>query len=510
MKILFESALTINREIKKLISKDALSSFSTTDYQGDNANYCTSLFSDHLIDPNESNRMFLLYMGKQLFDWADKKLQNGYFNMEDVHHGAELFLGFLPRYIDLFPEDSKAKELIINVANYTGNWNNLTDEWYNYSLKNFNSWRLGSAGIDQNDQYKFNTADHLRFVHISLLAWRISSDQKYLDWSLNYSREFAKRIGESNDIIPVAWDCHWNKFFSVDMKSPEEQFLAANHHHLKNDPISGIENLLASGAIYIFGQMYIITKDNIFLNASKKIIKNITPFLTKPQSDNVGIIISYYRNIFSDYSYDKLILDSLSQIPPSDSSEIMLTFPQTEKVRKSGLGNRKDMIYWFTFDLLGSKEFQEPPTSYFSLLYNITGNVEYAERAFSTAAKKIKIASSLLRSGFEHSDSGKHLSSVISGHGRNWGVGAVTGCYSKLIVGSNENLGIADYLIKFKSPTLKAGCLPLIRELPDNKSELILYNFSNKKNSIKFVYKNNKENILEIQPNSASKIILEN
>ena len=36
--------------------------------------------------------MFLLYMGKQLFDWADKNLQNGYFKMEDAHHGAELFL----------------------------------------------------------------------------------------------------------------------------------------------------------------------------------------------------------------------------------------------------------------------------------------------------------------------------------------------------------------------------------------------------------------------------------
>ena len=33
--------------------------------------------------------------------------------MEDAHHGSELFLGFLPRYIDLFPDDLEAKELII-------------------------------------------------------------------------------------------------------------------------------------------------------------------------------------------------------------------------------------------------------------------------------------------------------------------------------------------------------------------------------------------------------------
>ena len=131
--------------------------------------------------------------------------------------------------------------------------------------------------------------------------------------------------------------------------------------------------------------------------------------------------------------------------------------------------------------------------------------VHDSSKSYRTAAKKIKIASSLLRSGFEHSDSGKHLSSVISGHGRNWGVGAVTGCYSKLIVGSNENLGIADYLIKFNSPTLKAGCLPLIRELPDNKSELILYNFSNKKNSIKLKrnnFLNNKMTLCKIITNN--------
>ena len=73
---------------------------------------------------------------------------------------------------------------------------------------------------------------------------------------------------------------------------------------------------------------------------------------------------------------------------------------------------------------------REPSTSYFSLLYNITGKIEYAERAFRTAAKKIKIASSILRLGSEHSDSGKHFGSIVSGHGRNWGIGVVTGCYT--------------------------------------------------------------------------------
>ena len=51
--------------------------------------------------------------------------------MEDVHHGSELFLGFLPRYIDIFPENLKAKELIINVSKFIGNWDKQTEDWYN-------------------------------------------------------------------------------------------------------------------------------------------------------------------------------------------------------------------------------------------------------------------------------------------------------------------------------------------------------------------------------------------
>ena len=510
MKILFESAFAINQEIKKLINKEALNSFSNSIYKGDNANYCISLFHDYLIDPNESNKNFLFYMGNKLINWAENHLHRGYFKMEDVHHGSELFLGFLPRYIDLFPDNLKAKELIVNVSKLIGNWDKETEDWYNYSQKNFNSWYFGSDGISHIDNYKFNTADHLRFVHIALLAWHIASDQKYLDWSIDYSKRFAEKIIFTKETIPVAWNCEWKEFFSKDMINPEEKFLASNHHHFKDDPLSGVENLIASGFIFIFGELYQITNDNIFLEASKKIINNLIPIIDHPYSDNVGTIISYYRNTFSDYYFDKLVLDSISNLKPYDDSEIMLTFPQNQIIKRPGIGNRKDMIYWYLFNDFKPKEFTEPSTSYFSLLYNITGKIKYAERALRTAAKKIKIASSILRLGSEHSDSGKHFSSIVSGHGRNWGIGSVTGCYTKLIIGSNENLGNSDYLVKFKSATITAGCLPLIRELQDESTELKIFNFSNKKNSIKFSYKKKEDILREIQPNSEIKIIFKN
>ena len=125
-----------------------------------------------------------------------------------------------------------------------------------------------------------------------------------------------------------------------------------------------------------------------------------------------------------------------------------------------------------------------------------------------TASRKLKIASSILRSGHEHSDSGKLLSSVISGHGRNWGVGAITGCYPSLIIGSDENLGIYNYNFKFLSKTLSSGCLPLVRSLLDNKIELLFYNFSNVKQNIRLVYKKTSEQInFNLEPNSFIKKI---
>ena len=120
----------------------------------------------------------------------------------------------------------------------------------------------------------------------------------------------------------------------------------------------------------------------------------------------------------------------------------MLGFPENENVRLKGIGNRKDMIYWYYLEKLEAKHTDEPPTSFFTLAYNITGKIEFAERALKTSSRKIKIASSILRSGHEHSDSGKLYSSVISGHGRNWGVGSITGCYPSLFIGSDGNLGI--------------------------------------------------------------------
>ena len=54
------------------------------------------------------------------------------------------------------------------------------------------------------------------------------------------------------------------------MKTPSEKFLAANHHHILGDTLSGVENLVASGTIYAFGDLYTLFQENVF----KRLIAN--------------------------------------------------------------------------------------------------------------------------------------------------------------------------------------------------------------------------------------------
>ena len=138
------------------------------------------------------------------------------------------------------------------------------------------------------------------------------------------------------------------------------------------------------------------------------------------------------------------------------------------------------MVYWQLLNQDGKFGFlTEPPTSFFTLIYQITGDVNHAYRALTMAARKFKIARSSLRSGYEHADMGRTVCSVSSGHGRNWGIGSVTGCYSPLILGTSDSFGSLNPIIEWKSPNISMGCVSIIRRLDSNSSELNLFNFSN-------------------------------
>jgi len=476
------------REIKNL--KDRADS-------GDNANFAVSLFQEYLISPNSQIKNFLSNLAETVFSWANRNLYDGYEKMATAHHGPELFLGFLPKYIEAFPEETRSKSLILEAVKYIGNWKKKEVNWYDYENETFKSWYLGSTGFDPKKVFAYETADHIRFIHIALVAWKIEDDNKYLDWALKYGKKFAKKITDSDEVIPVAWGLDGKSYYPEDMEERAEKFLASNHHHILEDPLSGVENLIASGAIYAFGDLYNICQENIFKEAAKKIIIQLLSCINNPYADPAAAAISYYRDTFLDYSFDKQIVEISKNIPSYNSSELALFFPEKKKIRQSGIGNRKDMVYWQFLNEDGTfKLSNEPSTSFFTLIYQITGDINHADRALTMAARKFKIARSVLRSGYEHADMGCAVCSVSSGHGRNWGIGSVTGCYSPLILGSTEYFGSLKPIIEWKSPNISNGCISIIRRLDSNSSELNLFNFSNNNTQVEVNVVKSKKNII--------------
>ena len=110
MKDLFEAISSISIELNEISQESIPREIENLKFRGDNANFAISIFQEHLINPNSQTKEFLKNLAETLYRWADIHLLEGYEKMATAHHGPELFIGFLPRYIDVFPEEKKSKK----------------------------------------------------------------------------------------------------------------------------------------------------------------------------------------------------------------------------------------------------------------------------------------------------------------------------------------------------------------------------------------------------------------
>ncbi|SVB86796.1 uncharacterized protein METZ01_LOCUS239650, partial [marine metagenome] len=150
--------------------------------------------------------------------------------------------------------------------------------------------------------------------------------------------------------------------------------------------------------------------------------------------------------------------------------------------REPGIGKRRDMLYWGEFGEDGSaRPLREPSTAASTLAFQISGDVRHARRALRGGARKFGMALRILRGGREHADMGGAICSVAAGHGRNWGTGAVTGCYGALLLGCREARGEVVPAVRLRDAAGTArvpeDILPLVRPKVDTQSgELWLFN----------------------------------
>lgn len=448
----------------------------------DEANYALAWFPHYLITGDSNVLEHFDTLKDALAGWVERDCFHGYEKKAEAHHGPEPFLLFLPRYLGLKPEDKEAISLLTDAAEHIGNWVSEIPDWYDYTRDTFIGYNIGTEFVDNQDKDRYELAEHFRFIHIALATYRITGEKRYVDWAIRYGQKRAERIITASEPMPLLWDLNEKGLSEEEVNEKNLHRLVASGHHIPGDPLAGIENLLASGAIYALGDLYLLTGEEIYKSAARRIIEPLLTSLSDPFNDPAAAVISYYRWTFQDTSYDSVIEEGLQNLPTTPPELLALVFPEEIRRRELGVGKRSDMAYWGEWSDDGSvKPIREPSTATLTLAYQLTGDVAYAHRALQNAGTRLNIARRVLRGGREHADMGGAVCSVAAGHGRNWGHGAVTSCYGPLLLGTREIFGMVEPLIVIRQANgtrhNPAELLSLVRPIVSTDTfEIIFYN----------------------------------
>ncbi len=449
----------------------------------DEANYALSWFPHYLITGDSTVLKHFDALKAALMGWVERDCVHGYEPKAEAHHGTEPFLLFLPRYIGIQPEDTEAISLLTDAAEHIGNWVSEVPPWYDYERDTFIGYNIGTQFVENDEKNAYELAEHFRFIHIALAAYHVTGEKRYVEWALRYGRKRAERIIAAPDPMPLLWDLNEHGLSEEDVNAKNLHRLVASSHHIPGDPLAGIENLLASGAIYALGDLYLLSEEDIFQTAAKRIVEPLVTSLDDPYNDPAAAALSYYRWTFDDTYFDDAIIEGLKKLPSTPPDLLALVFPQQTRRRELGVGKRADMAYWGEWSDDGSvKPMKEPSTATLTLAYQVTGDVSYALRALQNAAIRLNMARRVLRGGREHADMGGAVCSVAAGHGRNWGQGVVTACYGPLLLGTREVFSKVVPLITIKKADGKSQIpstlLSLVRPLvgTDKNVEMTFYN----------------------------------
>ena len=353
--------------------------------------------------------------------------------------------------------------LLLDAAEHVGNWCTDVPDWFDYRRGCFRSFHIGSRVVGDDPRFAFELAEHLRFLHLALAAYRVSGESRYLEWADRYGTVWARRIAAVEDRFPPLWTQAGEPVHEAQAAGQPIAAAAGAGHHVAGDPLAGLENLLASGAIHALGDLYDACGAERYRTAARRLAEPLVAELADPYADPAAAALCHYRQTFADRSMDDAIRAQFGRFAPASSRPLAMVFPEDQRRRVPGVGRRKDMIHWAEWHEDGStRPTRAPCTAALTLAYRMTGNADYAARALDTAARKLVMARRVLRGGREHADMGGAICSVAAGHGRNWGAGAVTGCYGPLLLGTRDRMSALTPRIELGDAP--AGLLSLVSD----------------------------------------------
>ena len=420
----------------------------------DEGSFVASWFGYYLLTGDPRILDFLRWLRDGFLDWARSHLFHGYYAEGEVHHQPENFIFFLPRLWHADP-DSRVAQALDDAAHHAGNWIDAVPPWYDWQQHRFRSWRLGTREVAAHPPYDIEHPDHFRIIQVALCACQAVGDERYLELARDFCRRWARDILGS-DALPAV------RLLTETQAShlyPPSLLHAANA-----GPEERLELHIGAGTVDALLDLFAITGDQELAAAARKIVTSGLHLVGQPYSHPLAAAARRYRIATGDKMLDA---DIVARVPAANGdfeSAMVLAAPRGP--HPMGLGQRCDQVQWMRLnDGEHWRPDERPSPAALVLAWDITGDERLATEAMTVAAQRMELAAAL-DDGREHGCGGRSASAIASGHGRNAGIGEVTGVLYPLALGSCRQFGADQPQVVISCPEqagLPQGCAALWR-----------------------------------------------
>jgi len=345
--------------------------------------------------------------------------EHGYWILNDAHHGPEHFIYYLAGMQQWGIDSNNVCELLTDCAEHITRKIDGSESWIDLETGLFRALYFGTGCWLEHEHSKINIPDHLRFVSLALLAYDASHHAVYKNWAVEYGRRWADEIARSRD-IPVALTPEG----AIYTLPPRGRRHSRDIFHLLSSNLESklarAESFIASDAVNVFLQLWRLTDDPRFLLATETIIDAAIEDIASPDAAALVDLIRLYRLLTDSRRYDHHVLKLADFFSPWSFSEIGLTIPPVAADRAVGIGKRKDSVLWLED---GRARCHNPV--HLAFVADIKRDTKLAQRALEISRAYFLAARRLLPDGRDDGCSGRTISSVMRGHGRDNGTGVV-------------------------------------------------------------------------------------
>jgi len=442
----------------------------------DEATFISSWFAHYLATGDSAARDFMGWMFEQYLAYSATHFYHGYFPEQEAHHGPELALFFLPRFVRAFPEDDRAVLALEDAAHHVGNWAEGAPDWYDWERHRFRSYYLGTRVVRPEPPHDRNVPDHVRFAQVALSAYLATDKQRYLDVCCDYADEWCRAILADEERTPGA----------LVPGVPADETTRAERDRDTRPDEARVELHVSAGTIDLMLDLFKVVGEQRYKDCAALLLQRVLPFVADPLSEPPAVLLAKWRRFTGDTRFDQEALKRLTEHEDEDAAAWVMFFDTTKRSHPMGIGRRMDEVRWGYRRADGAlREQRGPSPSGLMLAHQIKagagasgdGDERFLLRSLRMAATRVRMAAKCLVDGRRHGCAGGSVSAVASGHGRNAGMGCMLGSLYPAVLGSCRFASADQPLVGYKkedgTPGLPDGVCALCEPCDPDRERIV-------------------------------------